>query len=167
MTPRTVARQPSLSSTSFWSRRKLMSVESVMPSNHLILCRLLLLPPPIFPCIRVFSNESALCISWPKYYSFSFIISPSNEYSGLTGFISLLSKGLSRVLPTPQLERIIYSVLSLLYGAILTPTHDYWKNHGFDYPDLCQQSDVCFLIHMSKFVIAFLPRNKCLLTLWL
>ena len=78
-----------------------MSIESVMPSNHLILCCPLLLLPSIFPSIRVFSNESALCIRWPKYWSFSFSISPSNEYSGLislgwTGCISLLSKGLSK-----------------------------------------------------------------------
>ena len=100
-------------------------------------------------------SELALCISWPKYYSFSFIISPSNEYSGLTGFISLLSKGLSRVLPTLQLERIIYSVLSLLYGAILTSTHDYWKNHGFGYMDLCQQSDVSGLLFYQGPAINF------------
>ena len=67
----------------FWNLLKLMSVESVMPSNHLILCRPLLLPPSIFHSIRVFSNESALCIRWPKYWSFSFSVSPSNEYSGL------------------------------------------------------------------------------------
>ena len=144
-----------------------MSIETLMPPNHVILCHPLLLLPSIFPSIRVISNESALRIRWSKYRSFSFSISPSSEYSGLTGLISLLSKGLSRVLPTPHLGRIISSALSLLYGAILTSIHDYWKNHGFDYPDLCQQSDVCFLIHMSRFVIAFLPRSKCLLISWL
>ena len=75
-----------LSITNSWSLLKLMSVESVMPSNHLILCRPLLLPPSIFPSIRVFSNESVLHIRWPKYWSFSFSISPSNEYSGLIFF---------------------------------------------------------------------------------
>ena len=75
--------QASLSFTTSWSLPKLMSMESVMPSNHLILCHPLLLPPSIFPSIRVFSNESVLCIRWPKYWSFSFNISPSNEYSGL------------------------------------------------------------------------------------
>ena len=80
-TPWTTARQASLSFTVSWSLFKLMSIVSVMPSNHLILCCLLLLLPSIFPSIRVFSNESALCIRWPKYWSFS--ISPSNEYSGL------------------------------------------------------------------------------------
>ena len=80
------ARQASLSITNSLSLLKLMSIESVMPSNHLILCHPLLLPPSIFPSIRVFSNESALCIRWPKYWSFSFSISSSNEYSGLISF---------------------------------------------------------------------------------
>ena len=86
MTPWTAARQASLSITSSWSLLKLMSIESVMPSNHLILCCPLLLPPLIFPSIRVFSNESVLRIRWPKYWSFSFSISPSNEYSGQISF---------------------------------------------------------------------------------
>ena len=81
--PWTVARQSSLSITTSWSLLKLMSIESVMPSNHLILCCPLLLLPSIFPSIRVFSSESILCIMWPKYWCFSFSISPSNEYSGL------------------------------------------------------------------------------------
>ena len=94
--------QASLSITNSWSLPKLMSIESVMPSNHLILCRALLLLPSIFPSIRVFSKESVLCIRWPKYWSFSFSISPSNEHSGwfllgLTGLITLQSKGCSRV----------------------------------------------------------------------
>ena len=84
--PWTVARQAFLSITSFWSLPKLMSIESVMPSNHLILCCPLLLLPSIFPSIRVFSNESVLCIRWPKYCSFSFNISASNEHSGLISF---------------------------------------------------------------------------------
>ena len=100
VTPCTEACQASMSFTISWSLLKLMSIESVMPSNHLILCHPLLLPL-IFLTIRAFSNESALCISWPRYWSFSFSISPSNEYSGfplrLTGLISLQSKGLSRV----------------------------------------------------------------------
>jgi len=85
-TPQTAACQASLSITNSWSLFKLMSIESVMPSNHLILCRPLLLMTSIFPSIRVFSNESVLCIKWPKYWSFSFSISPSNEYSGLISF---------------------------------------------------------------------------------
>ena len=86
MTPWTASRQASLSITSSQSLLRLMSIESVMPSNHLILCHPLLLPPSIFPRIRVFSNESALHIRWTKYWSFSFSISPSNEYSGLISF---------------------------------------------------------------------------------
>ena len=85
-TPWAAARQASLSITNSRSLLKLMSIESVMPSNHLILCRPLLLPPSIFPSIRGFSNESALHIRWPKYWSFSFSIGPSNEYSGLISF---------------------------------------------------------------------------------
>ena len=99
--PWTTARQASLSITNSWSLPKLISIESVMPSNHLILCHPLFLPS-IFPSIRVSSNESALCTRWPKYWSFIFSISPSNEYLGLISFwltclISLQSKGLSRV----------------------------------------------------------------------
>ena len=119
-TPWTAARQASLSITNSQSLLKLMPIESVMPSNHLIFCRPLLCPPSIFPSIRVFSNESALCIRWPKYWSFSFSISPSNEYSelsplGWTGWISLQSKGLSRTLSntTVQKHQIFGTQLSL------------------------------------------------------
>ena len=102
MTPGNVAHQASLSFTISWSSLKLMSIESVMPSNHLDLCHPLLLLPSIFPSIRVFSNESVLHIKWPKYWSLSFSISPSKEYSGLISFrmdwlLSMQSKGLSRV----------------------------------------------------------------------
>ena len=102
VTPWTTAFQAYLSITNSWSLLKLMSIELVMPSNHLILCRPLLLLPSIFPSVRVFSNESVFCIRWPKYWSFSFSISPSNEYSGLISFrmhwLDLLqSKGLWRV----------------------------------------------------------------------
>ena len=102
-TPWTAARQTSLSITNSPSMLKLMSIKSVMPSNHLILCHPLLFLPSIFPGIMAFSNESVLPIRWPKYWSFSFNISPSNEYSGLIsfgmdwGWISVQSKGLSRV----------------------------------------------------------------------
>ena len=85
-TPWTAAHQASLSVTNSWSLLKVMSIKSVMPSNHLILCHPLLLPPSIFPSIRVFSNDSLLCIRWPENWSFSFNISPSNEYSGLISF---------------------------------------------------------------------------------
>ena len=86
MTPQTAARQASLSFTTSQSLLKLTSIESVMPSNHLVFCRPLLFPPSVFPTIRVFSSESALHISWQKYWSFSFSISPSNEYSRLVSF---------------------------------------------------------------------------------
>ena len=86
VTPWVAACQASLSITNSWSLLQLMSIESVMPSNHVILCHPFLLPPSIFPSIRVFSNEPVLCIRWPKYWSFSFSISPSNEYSGLISF---------------------------------------------------------------------------------
>ena len=104
VTPWTTAHQASLSITNSRSLLKLMSIESVVPSNHLILCHPLLLLPSVFPSIKVFSSESVLHIRWPKYWSFSFSISPSNEYSGRsplgwTGWISLQSKGLSKSLP--------------------------------------------------------------------
>ena len=100
----------SLSITNSWSLLTLMSIESVMPSNHLILCHPHLLPPSIFPSIRLFSNESVLRIRWPKNWSFSFSISPSNEYSdsfplGWTGWISLQSKGLSRVFSNTTVQK--------------------------------------------------------------
>ena len=104
-TPWTVAHQASLSFTISWSLLKLMSIESVMPSNHLILSCPLLLLPSIFPSISVFSNESVLHIRWPKYWSFSFSISPSNEPLGFTGWISLQSKGLSRVFSNTTVQK--------------------------------------------------------------
>ena len=96
----------SLSIANSRSLLKLMCIKSVMPFNHLIFCNPLLLPPSIFPSIRVFSSELVLHIRWPKYWGFSFSISPSNEYSGLTGWISLQSKQLSRDSPTPQCKKI-------------------------------------------------------------
>ena len=133
-TPWTAARQVSLSIASCHSLLKLMSIESVMPSNHLILCHPLLLLPLIFPSLKVFSNESVLCIRWPEYCTFNFSISPSNAYSGLISFrmdwLDLLAvQGTS---PTPQFKSINFSVLSFLYGPTLTSIHDYWKNHRFD-----------------------------------
>ena len=131
---------------------KLMSIESVTPSNHLILSRPLLLLPSVFASIRVFSNESILCIRWPKDWSFNLSISPSNEYSGLISFridwfglldVQETSKSL---LQHHSSKASISSVLSFLYGPIPTSTLDYWKNHSFYYMDLCQQGNVCFLI---------------------
>ena len=123
---------------------QLMFIELIVPPNHLILCHPLLLLPSVFPSIRVFSNESALCIRWPKYWSFSFIISPSNEYSGLisfrTGWLDLLAVWTLKT-PALQFEGINSSALSLFYFSAFTFIHDYWKNNNFDYTDLCRQSD--------------------------
>ena len=135
----TAALQASLSITNSWSLLKLMSIELVMPSNHLILCRLLLLLPSIFPNFRVFSNESVLHIRWSKCWSFSFGISPSNEYSGLIFFridwfdlLAVHGTPNPRDSTTPQFKSINSSVLNFLYGPTLTSIHDCWKNHSFD-----------------------------------
>ena len=131
-TPWTTACQASLSITNCWCLPKPMSVESVMPSNHLILCHPLLFLPPIFPSIKVFSSESALCIRWPKYWSFSFNISPSNEHPGLISFrmdwLDLLA--LQRTLKS--LLQHHSSKASILQHSALTSIHDYWKNHSLD-----------------------------------
>ena len=146
-TPWTTAHQAFLSITNSWTPPKPMSIESVMLSNHRIFCRPLLLPPSIFPSIRVFSNESALSIKWPKYWSFSFNISPSNEHSGLISFrmdwLDLLAvQGTLKSFPTPQVKSINSLAFSFLYSPILTSIHDHWKNHSFDYTDLFWQSNV-------------------------
>ena len=132
-TPWTAARQASLSITNSQSLLKLMSIESVMTSNHLILCWPLLLLPSIFPRIRVFSNESVLHIRWPKYWSFSFSISPPHEYSGLISFridwFDLLAvQGTLESSPTSQFKSINSLVLSFLYSPSLTFIQEYWKN---------------------------------------
>ena len=137
-TPRTAAHKAPVSITNSQSLLKLMSIESVMPSNHLILCRPLLLLPPIPPSIRVFSNESVLRIRWPKYWSFSFSMTPSNEYLGLISFrmdwldLFAVQGTLKSLLQTPQFKSINSSALSFLYSPNLTFIHDYWKNHSFD-----------------------------------
>ena len=105
--PWTAAHQASLSVTNSWSLLKLMSIELVMPPNHLILCHPLLLLTSIFPSIRVFSNESVLCIRWPKYWNFSFSISPSNEYSGLISFrMDWLEKTLESPLDCKEIQQV-------------------------------------------------------------
>ena len=139
MTPWTAARQASLSITNSRSSPKLTSIELVMPSSHLILCRPLLFPLSIFHSIRVFSNESVLHIRWPKYWSFCFSISPSNEYSELISFrmkwLDLLAvqetlKGLLQ--HHSSKASILWSVLSFLHSPSLTSIPDHWKNHSFD-----------------------------------
>ena len=128
--PITAVCQVSLSTTNSRSLLKLMTIESVMPSNQLILCHPLLLPPSIFPSIRVFSSESVLHIRWPEYWSFSLNISPSNEYSGLISFridcLDLLAvQGTLKSLIQHQFKNINSSVLSFLYSPSLTSRHEY------------------------------------------
>ena len=124
-----------------------MSIEVMMLSNHLIFCRPLLLLPSVFPSIKVFSSESALRIRWSQYWSFSFSISPSSEYSGSISFridwFDLAVEGtLQESSPAPQFKRINSLVLSFLYDSSVTSVQDYWKDNSFDYMDLCWQSDV-------------------------
>ena len=129
--PWTATQQASLSMTNSWSLLKLMNIESVLPSNHLILRCPLLLLPSIFSSIRVFSNESALHIRWPKYWSFSFNVSPFSEYLGLISFrmdwvgSPCSPKDSQEYSPTPQFKSINSSVLSFLYSPILTSIHDH------------------------------------------
>ena len=137
MTPWTTACQGSLSITNSRNLLRLISIESVMPSNHFILCHPLLLPS-IFPSIRVFSNESLLHIRWPKYWSFSFNISPSNEYSGLISFrldwlyLPCSPRDSQEISQTSQFKSINSSVLSFLYSSTLTSIYDHRKNHSLD-----------------------------------
>ena len=144
--------QASLSNTSSWSLLKLVSIESVMLFNHLILWCPLLLLPSIFPRIRVFSNDSVLCIRWPKYWSFSFSISPSNEYSGLISFrmdwLDLLTvQGTLKSLLQQHSSKA--SILQCSAFFLIQHLHAYMtrKNHSFDKIDHCRQSNLCFLIY--------------------
>ena len=131
-TPWTTACQASLSITNRQSPPKPTSIESMMPSNHLILCLSLLLLPSIFPSIRIFSRESALHIRWPKYWSFSFNISPSNEHPGRTVGSPCSPRDSQESSPTPQFKSINSSVLSFLYGPALTSIHDYGNQLYFN-----------------------------------
>ena len=147
MTPWTAAHQAPLSSTISQSLLKFMSIESVMPSNHFILCCPLLLPPSIFPSIRVFSNELVLRIRWPKYWSFSFSISPSNEYSGLISFrmdwfVLLAVQGTLKSLLQHHSSKASVLWCSAFFMVQLSHLHDYWKDPSLDSVDLCQQNDV-------------------------
>ena len=135
--PWTAACQASLPITNFQSLLKLMSIELVMPSNHLILCCPLLLPPSVFPSIRVFSNESVLRIRWPKYWSFNFSISPTNEYSGLISFridwFDLLAvQGTLKSLLQHHSSKASILWHSAFFIVQLSHPHDYWQNHSFD-----------------------------------
>ena len=173
VTPWTAARQAFLSITNSWSFLKLMSIESVMPSNHLILCHPLVLLPSIFPSIRVLSNESALCMRWPKYWSFSFNISPANEYSGL---ISFRVDWLDLLAVQGTLKSLLQhhsSKASILWHSaffMVQLSHPYMTIGKII--ALTRQTFVgkvmSLLFNMlSRLVIAFLPRSKRLLNSWL
>ena len=137
-TPWTAAHQASVSITKSWNLLKLMYIESVMPSNHLILCCPLLLLPSVFPSIRVFSNVSVLCIRWLKYWSFSYNISPSNEHSGLISFridwLGLLpiQGTLKSLLQHHSSKASVLQRSAFFISPTLTSIHNYWKSHSFD-----------------------------------
>ena len=128
--------EASLSISSSWSSLKFTSIELVMPSRHLILCRPLLLMPSIPPSIRVFSNESTLRMRWPKHWNFSFKMSPSSEHPGLISFrkdwLDLLPRDSQVSSPTPQFKSISSLALSFLHSPHLTSIRDPWKNHSLD-----------------------------------
>ena len=148
MTPWIAARQASLFLTISWSLPKFMSIAFMMPSKHPILCRPLILLSSIFSSIRVFSSESVLPIRWPKYWSFSFSISPSNEYSGLISFridwfdLLAVQGTLNSLLQDHNLKALILRYSAFFMIQLSTSTHDYWKDHSLDYMDLCPQSNV-------------------------
>ena len=147
--PLITAHQDSLSITNSRTLVKLMSIESVMPSSHLILCHPLLLLAPISPSLRVFSNESTLHIRWPKYWSFSFSISPSNEHRGLISFrmdwLDLLAvQGTLKSLCQDHSSKhqFVFAIQLSLQSSSHIPIHDHWKNHSLDQMELCWQSNV-------------------------
>ena len=164
------AHPASLSITNPRSWLKLLFIESVMPSNHLILCCPLLPLPSIFPNIRVFSNESVLLIRRPKYWSFSFSISPSSEYLGLISFrmdwfdlLAVQGTLKSLLQQTPQFKSINYSVFSLLYNPTLTSIHEYWKTIALTRWTFVGKVMSLLFNMLSRLVIVFLSRNKHLL----
>ena len=144
-----------------------------MPSSHFILCHPLLLPPSIFPSIRVFSNESALCIRWPKYWSFSFSISPSSEYSGLIPFridwfLLLAFQGtLKSLLQHLHSKSSILWCSAFFYCPALTSIHDYWENIALTTWTFVDKVMSLLSNILSRFVIAFLPSSRPLLISWL
>ena len=173
MTPWTAAYQASLSITNSWSLLKLMSIKSVMSSNHLILCHPFLLLSSVFPCIRVFSNESVLLIRWPKYWSFSFSIRPSSEYSGLISFridwLDLLAVQ-GTLMSLLQHHSSKASILRHSAFFIVQLSHPYMTTGKTI--ALTRQSFVSEVMSLlfnvlSRLAIAFLLRNKRLLISWL
>ena len=157
--------------TNSWNLLKLMSSESMMPSNHLILCLPLLLPPSIFPSIKVFSNESVLCIRWPKYWSFSFSISPSNEYSGLIPFRMDWLDLLAVQGTLKSLLQHHSSKASILWrSAFFTVQHTYMttgKAIALTRWNFVGKVMSLLFNMLSRLVITFLPRSKHLLISWL
>jgi len=142
-TPWTAARQVSLSITNLWSLLKLTSIKLLMPCNHLIPCCSLLLLPSIFPSIRVFSNESVLHNRWLKYWTFSFSICPSNEYSGCIHLgLTDLRAAQGSLKSLLQHHSSKASILQQSAFFIVQLSHDYWKTHSFHYIDFCWQSDI-------------------------
>ena len=171
-TPWTAAHKASLSITNSWSLLKLKSIELVMPSNQLILCCPLLLSPSIFPSIRVFSNESVLRIRWPKYWCFSFSISPSKEYSGLISFrIDWFYlpevQGILKSLHQHHNSKENSSVLSFLYSPLLHPYMTTGKTIALTRQTFVGKVMSLLFNMLFRLVIAFLPRSKCLLISWL
>ena len=172
-TPWTIARQASLSITNSRSPPKPMSIELVMPSSHLILCRPLLLLPSIFPSLRVFSNESALRIKWPKYWSFSLSISLSNEHPGLISFRMDWLDQLSDQGTLKSLLQHHSSKASILRGPaffIVQLSHPYMtsgKTIAFTRQTFVGKVMSLLLNMLSRLVITFLPKSKCLLISWL
>ena len=169
MTPWTAARQASLSITNSRSLPELTSIELVMPSSHLILCRPLLLLPSIFPSIRVFSNESVLCIRWPKYWSFSFSISPSNEYSGLISFrmdcLDFLA--VQEYSPTSQFKPSILWHSAFFIVQLSHPYMTTLKTIALTRQTFVGKVMSLLLNMLSGLVITFLPRSKRLLISWM
>ena len=172
-TPWTAAWQASLSITNSWSLPKLMPIKSMMPSNHLILCCPLLLPPSIFPSIRVFSKESVICIRWPNYWGFSFNISPSNEHAGLTSFrmdwlyLLAVQGTLTSLL---QHHSSKASILRCSAFFIVQFSHPYMttgKTIALTRQTFVGKVMSLFLNMLSRLVITFLPRSKHLLISWL
>ena len=164
--------RPPLSITNSWSLLKLTSIESVMPSNHLILCHPFLLPPSIFPSIRVFSNKSVLCIMWPKYWSFTFSISHSNEYLGLISFrmdwLDLLAvQGTLKSLLQHHSSKA--SILQSSAFFMVQLSHPYMttgKTIALTRQTFVGKVMSLLFNKLSRLVITFLPRSKCLLILW-
>ena len=170
-TPWTAVCQASLSITNSQSLLKFMSIQLVMPSNHLILCHPLLLSS-IFPSIRFFSNESVLHIRWPKYWSFSFSISPSNEYSGLisldwTGWIALLLKGLSRVFSNTTVQASILQRSAFFLVQLSHPYMTIGKTIALTRQTFVSKVMSLLYNMLSRLITAFLPRSKRLLISWL